>query len=211
MTGSTTPPRLPDGIVVVVKEECATCHSVGSVLRELDDAARVTVYTQDDPRFPESPTPIHDADLAVSWHHGIETVPTVIRVVDGVEVDRTVGWHRDDWVRVTGVDGLGGDLPAMRPGCGSMSVDPDLVDELNVRFGASVLASRRLDIAEAEDEMEMMFTRGWTDGLPVVPPTEARVMRMLTGTTLAPAKVVATVPPDLVEVTVEPIPQPLDE
>ena len=68
---------------------------------------RLTVYTQDDPRFPESPTPIHDADLAVSWHHGIETVPTVIRVVDGVEVERTVGWHRDEWMRVTGVDGLG--------------------------------------------------------------------------------------------------------
>ena len=28
-----------------------------------------------------------------------------------------------------------------------------------------------------------MFDRGWTDGLPVVPPTEARVLRMLTGTT----------------------------
>ena len=48
-----------------------------------------------------------------------------------------------------------------------------------------------------------MFTRGWTDGLPVVPPTEERVMRMLTGTTRAPSDIVATVPPDLVDVTVE--------
>ncbi len=91
----------------------------------------------------------------------------------------------------------------MRPGCGSLSVDPDLVDELRVRFGASVLGSRRVDVADAEDEMEMMFDRGWTDGLPVVPPTEERVMRMLTGTTRAPSDIVATVPPDLVEVTVE--------
>ncbi len=197
MPSPTASPRLPDGIVVVVKEECATCHSVGSVLRQLDDATTLTVYTQDDPRFPESPTPVHDADLAVSWHHGVETVPTVIRVVDGVEVERTVGWHRDEWERVTGIGGLGPDLPL------SMSVDPDLVDELNVRFGASVLASRRIDVADAEDEMEMMFTRGWTDGLPVVPPTEERVMRMLTGTTRAPSDVVATVPPDLVDVTVE--------
>ena len=30
--------------------------------------------------------------------------------------------------------------------------------------------------------MEAMFDRGWTDGLPVVPPTEARVLRMLEGT-----------------------------
>ncbi len=116
---------------------------------------------------------------------------------------RTVGWHRDEWERVTGIDGLGPNLPAMRPGCGSMSVDPDLVDELNVRFGASVLASRRIDVADAEDDIEMMFTRGWSDGLPVVPPTEQRVMRMLTGTSRAPSDVVATVPPDLVDVTVE--------
>jgi hypothetical protein len=181
----------------------ATCHSVGSVLVQLDGAATLTVYTQDDPNFPNDVAAVHDADLAVSWHHGIETVPTVIRVVDGVEIERTVGWHREEWERVTGITGLGPDLPAMRPGCGSMSVDPDLVDALNVRFGASILASRRIDVAQAEDEMEMMFTRGWTDGLPVVPPTEERVMRMLTGTTRAPSDIVATVPPDLVDVTVE--------
>lgn len=203
MVDQRTVPTLPDGVVVIVKEECATCHAVTSVLTQLADATTVTVYTQDDPGFPESPTPIHDGDLAISWHHRIETVPTVIRVVDGEEVERTVGWHRDEWERVTGVVGLGPDLPLMRPGCGSMSVDPDRVDELNVRFGASVLASRRIDVADAEDEMEMMFSRGWTDGLPVVPPTEARVMRMLTGTTRAPSDIVATVPPDLVDVTVE--------
>ncbi|HYN33472.1 MAG TPA: thioredoxin [Ilumatobacteraceae bacterium] len=196
-------PELPDGIVVVVKEECATCHAVGSVLVQLDGATTLTVYTQDDPNFPGDVPSVHDADLALSWHHAIETVPTVIRVVDGVEIERTVGWHRDDWERVTGITGLGPDLPAMRPGCGSMSVDPDLVDALNVRFGASVLASRRIDVAAAEDEMELMFTRGWTDGLPVVPPTEERVMRMLMGTLRAPSDIVATVPPDLVDVTVE--------
>jgi hypothetical protein len=124
-------------------------------------------------------------------------------VVDGVEQQRTVGWYRPDWERVTGVAGLGAGLPEMRPGCGSLSVDPDLVDSLRVRFGASALGSRRIDVADAEDEMEMMFDRGWTDGLPVVPPTEERVMRMLTGTSRGPSDIVATVPPDLVEVTVE--------
>ena len=48
-----------------------------------------------------------------------------------------------------------------------------------------------------------MFDRGWTDGLPVVPPTEARVERMLTGTSRSPADLVAVVPPDLVDCTVE--------
>lgn len=197
-------PTLPDGLVVVVKRECETCRMVIPVLSQLRDAgASLTVYTQDDPTFPEGIDAVHDADLAVSWHHDIETVPTVIRVDAGAETARTVGWSRTEWESVTGVTGLGPDLPAMRPGCGSMSVDPDLVDSLRVRFGASTLLARRVDVASAEDEFEAMFDRGWTDGLPVVPPTEERVMRMLAGTTRAPTDIVAVVPPDLVDVTVE--------
>jgi len=202
-------PPLPDGYVVVVKRECATCRTVVPVLQQLAAAAAtgdgppLTIYTQDDPDFPDDPRAEHDADLAVSWHHDIETVPTLIHVVDGQEVGRTVGWSRVQWNELTGRDDLGPDLPAMRPGCGSMSVDPDLVDGLRVRFGASVLRSRRIEVADLEDDIELMFQRGWTDGLPVVPPTEERVLRMLDGTTRAPDDIVATVPPDLVEVTVE--------
>ena len=197
-------PTLPDGLVVVVKRECATCVMVVPVIEELiNGPLPVTVYVQDDPTFPESLTPIHDADLSVSWHYDIETVPTVLRIENGVEVARTVGWMRDEWLKITGLSSLGVELPDFRPGCGSLSVDPDLVDELRVRFGVSALAARRVEVADAEDEFEAMFDRGWTDGLPVVPPTEQRVMRMLTGTTRQPTDVVAIVPPDLVEITVE--------
>ena len=197
-------PTLPDGLVVVVKRECATCVMVVPVIEQLiNGPLPVTVYVQDDPTFPESLTPIHDADLSVSWHYDIETVPTVLRIENGVEVARTVGWVRDEWLKITGLSSLGVELPDFRPGCGSLSVDPDLVDELRVRFGVSALAARRVEVADAEDEFEAMFDRGWTDGLPVVPPTEQRVMRMLNGTTRQPTDVVAIVPPDLVEVTVE--------
>ena len=201
-----TAPALPDGLVVVVKRECETCRMTVPVLEQLRGGSLpVTIYTQDDPGFPDGVGAIHDHDLAVSWHHEIETVPTVIRVVNGREVARTVGWLRSDWEAVTGIGGLGPDLPVMRPGCGSLSVDPDLVDALRARFSGSSLVARRVDIAAAEDEFEAMFDRGWTDGLPVVPPTEERVMRMLTGTSRAPSDVVVVVPPDLVEVTVEKI------
>lgn len=195
-----TPSTLPDGLVVVVKEECETCRMVAPLLSRLPDA---TVFVQDDPGFPDGVDAIHDDDLAVSWHHDIETVPTVIRVVDGAEVERTVGWMRDEWRRITGVDDLGEDLPPFRPGCGSLSVDPDLVDELRHRFEGGSLRSRRVEIASLEDDIEAMFDRGWTDGLPVVPPTEERVLRMLTGTTRAADEVVVVTPPDLVETTVE--------
>jgi hypothetical protein len=194
---------LPDGLVAVVKEECETCRMVAPLLGEIAAHHVVTVYTQDDPSFPPGIVAIHDEDLGVSWHHAIETVPTLIRVVDGREIERTIGWSRDDWRRLTGVPELGEELPPARPGCGSLSVDPDRVDELRVRFTGSRLRSRRIELAEREDDIEAMFTRGWTDGLPVVPPTEARVLRMLEGTTRPPEAVVATVPPDLVDVTVE--------
>ncbi|MEP7115667.1 MAG: thioredoxin [Ilumatobacteraceae bacterium] len=204
-------PALPNGLVVVVKKECETCQMVAPLLLDLltelpavqSADSSVTIYTQDDPAFPAGTHPIHDADLALSWHHEIETVPTLIRVVDGYEVERTVGWSRSDWQRITGIDGLGEHLPVMRPGCGSMSVDPNLVDALRARFSGEVLRSRRLELADLDDEMEVLFDRGVTDGLPVTPPTEHRVLRMLEGTTRAADDIVAVVAPDLVEVTVE--------
>ncbi|MET0323734.1 MAG: thioredoxin family protein [Ilumatobacteraceae bacterium] len=196
---------LPDGLVVIVKEECETCRMVAPLLADLAGKVDVTVYTQDDPEFPTGLDAIHDADLAVSWHHAVETVPTLIRVIDGQELERTVGWSRAEWQRITGLDGLGEDLPIMRPGCGSLSVDPDRVDALRVRFEGGRLHSRRIELAELEDEFEAMFSRGWTDGLPVVPPTEERVLRMLEGTSRDEQDIVATVPPDLVDVTVEKI------
>ncbi|MFM7870599.1 MAG: thioredoxin family protein, partial [Actinomycetota bacterium] len=202
----TTSLRFPidDGLVVVVKEDCATCRLVVPVIQQLrtPDLA-VEVYVQDDPTFPPGMPVHHDADLSFSWHHDIETVPTLIRVVGGREVQRTVGWNRADWELVTGRGSLGDGLPEFRPGCGSMSVDPDRVDQLRARFTGSVLTARRVDVADAEDEFEAMFDRGWTDGLPVVPPTEERVLRMLQGTSRPADDVVAVVPPDLVEITVE--------
>lgn len=204
-TGTTgTAPPLQDGLIIVVKRDCETCRTVVPVLEQLTAALDdVVVFTQDDPAFPEGIDARDDSELAFSWHHDIETVPTVIKMNDGHEVDRTFGWSRPAWEELTGVDDLGPGLPPMRPGCGSLSVDPDLVDGLRARFGRSILASRRVEVAEAEDVMEAMFDRGWTDGLPVVPPTEERVLAMLEGTNRDPSDIVATIPPDLDDITVE--------
>jgi thiol-disulfide isomerase/thioredoxin len=201
----TAKPVLPDGLVVVVKQECETCRMVTPVLQGLAAAPGIRVYVQDDASFLGAIAHEMDDDLALSWHNEIETVPTLIRAVDGVEIERTVGWSRDEWERVTGVAGLGEGLPVMRPGCGSMSVDPDKVDRLRALHTDGVLTARRVELAQLDDEMETMFERGWTDGLPVVPPTEERVLRMLEGTTRSPSDVVAIAPPDLIELTVEKI------
>jgi len=203
-------PPLPDGFVAVVKRDCPTCELVEPVLVQLADAAAlVGVVTQDDPSFPDlsaagsAPERRFDEDLATSYLWDIETVPTLLRIEDGAEVDRIVGWDRRQWEELTGTPDLGPDLPEWRPGCGSLSVDPSRADDLAARFSASGLHSRRVELAELEDEFEAMWDRGWSDGLPVVPPTEARVARMLTGTRRSPGDVVAVVPPDLVPCTVE--------
>ena len=201
MTDRRARPRLPDGVVAVVKRDCPTCVLVGPVLADLGD--RVVIYSQDDPGFPEGAEARDDRDLTISWHWDIETVPTLLRIEAGEETDRLVGWDRDRWRAFLDDDALGEELPEWRPGCGSLSVDPTRADELRVRFSSSGLRSRRVDVAALEDEFEAMFDRGWSDGLPVVPPTEARVLRMLEGTDRAPDHVVAVVPPDLVECTVE--------
>jgi len=193
-------------LVAVVKRDCPTCSLIEPVLKQLDAADDVTllVFTQDDPTFPSGVAHVqHDDDLSYSYHHDIETVPTLLRVDGDVEQSRVVGWKRDEWETFTGVTDLGPGLPEWRPGCGSLSVDPSLVDELRARFEGHRLRARRVELADLEDDIEAMFDRGWSDGLPVVPPTETRVLRMLQGTTRAPDEIVAVVPPDLVECTVE--------
>ena len=175
---------------------------IARLARELPS---LTVYTQDDPTFPEGVVSVSDLDLAASWHADIDTVPTLIFRENGVETKRTFGWQRSEWRELTGIADLGGELPEFRPGCGSMSVDPDIVDKLRVLYNGEILHSRQIEIATSEDEFEAMFSRGFTDGLPVVPPTPERVMRMLSGTTRDPQEVVAIAPPDLVELTVEKI------
>ncbi|MDG2111992.1 MAG: thioredoxin family protein, partial [Actinomycetota bacterium] len=204
MTGVAVKPALPDGLVVFVKHDCPTCVEIEPVLVELSAHARVTVYTQDDPAFPAGVDGVlDDTSLEVSWHHDIETVPTLIHVIAGSEMARTVGWDRASWEAMTGIDDLGMGIADWRPGCGSLSVDPEHADRLEVLYGGSELHSRRVDFANLEDEFEAMYDRGWSDGLPIIPPTEGRVSRMLAGTSRAPNEVVAIVPPALVECTVE--------
>ena len=196
-------PLLPEGIVAFVKRDCPTCALVVPVLAQLATMRELTVYSQDDPAFPPGLVPVDDRSLEMSWHHRIEAVPTLIRVRGGAETARVLGWHREEWQALTGVEGLGAGLPAWRPGCGSRSVDPDLAPDLAVRFAAAKLRARRVELAPLEDEFEALFERGWSDGLPLVPATEKRVLAMLEATTRAPDEIVAEVPPDLAPCSVE--------
>src|ERR1700674_3509468 len=195
-----------DGLVAVVKRDCPTCELTAPVLGELARCAGITVYTQDDPAFPDSvPGPVHDLALDVSHRLKIEVVPTLIRLEGGREIARTYGWDRGEWQRVTGVMDLGRDMPESRPACGAKNVDPGVIERLKIRFNETGLRSRRIEIGSDEDEQEAMFERGWSDGLPLVPPTEERVLKMLDGTARDPQEVIGLIPPALQPATVEKI------
>ena len=190
--------------VVVAKRDCPTCELVQPVLREIAaSGAELTVYTQDDPAFPEGLAPVDDRSLEQSWRLAIETVPTLIRLESSAETRRTVGWDRTEWTRVTGLGSLGAGLPDFQPGCGSKSVDPGMPEILEVAFGKPPLKARVIDVHAPEDEHELCFSRGWSDGLPVVPPTPVRVLRMLKGTSRDPQETVGRIPPNNVSCTVE--------
>jgi hypothetical protein len=109
---------LPDGLVVFVKRSCPTCELIEDQIREA--AGRVPgfhVVSQDDPAFPRGVAGvIDDRGLDLSWLNHIEAMPTLLRVENGRETGRVVGWDREGWRRLTGIAGLGADLPALRPG-----------------------------------------------------------------------------------------------
>jgi hypothetical protein len=56
-----------------------------------------------------------------------------------------------------------------------------------------------------EDVNRFFYKNGWSYGMPVMPPTEEAVKKMLTGTDLPPDHIVATLPPMLGKATVEKI------
>ena len=195
----------PDGLIAVVKRDCPTCTLIEPVLRQLAAGSEpFTVYSQDDPVFPAGAgAVVDDSELESSYHLDIDIVPTLIRMREGKELARTYGWDRTDWESLSGVRALGTGLPDTRPGCGSKIRDPGMASRLAVRFGNVEFKARRIDVPALADEIEVCYARGWTDGLPVVPPTRERVLEMLGGTRRAPQEVVGVIPPDRIECTVE--------
>ena len=147
--------KLPEGFVAVVKRDCPTCVLVEPVLQEIARGGLpLTVYTQDDPSFPKLDRVLDDTSLERSFRLDIETVPTLIQVENGEERSRVIGWAREEWAALTGLENIGMDLPPNRPGCGSLSVEPANAEKLALRFGDISIHSRRIAIPEMEDDIE---------------------------------------------------------
>lgn len=192
------------GFIAVVKSDCATCLLIEPALREMSERLKILICSQDDPRFPKSIADVRDdTHLELSYRLDVEIVPTLVQMDSGREAHRLVGWRREDWRHLTQLPTLGEDLPGFSPGCGSRSVDPGMPDKLAFKFGDTPLQARRVDVATDQDVHELAFERAWSDGLPLIPPTEERVLRMLAGTTRSPAETIGIIPPDNVPCTIE--------
>ncbi|MGI8421966.1 MAG: peroxiredoxin family protein [Gaiellaceae bacterium] len=113
------------------------------------------------------------APFELSRAFDIRTVPTAVLVgADGTVAETVVGWDADAYERLLSTS-LGDEAPRQKPGCGA-------------RWTYEAAAG-------GLDELEDMLERGWSDGLPVVPPTPERVEAMLAGR--APALSLGPVPP----------------
>ncbi|MEM8974721.1 MAG: thioredoxin family protein [Pseudomonadota bacterium] len=193
-----------DGLHVVVKQDCPTCAMIEPAIRELATRGSLRIYVQDNSSFlNDIDSRIDDAALENSFHLCVEAVPTLISYQGGQEIQRAIGWSRADWQELSGLDDLGSNLPDRRPGCGSLSVQPGVAEVLRAKFGSNGIASRILTTAPYDDEHEICYDRGWSDGFPVVPPTPERILRMLEGTKRDPQDIVGQVPPNLTPCTVE--------
>ncbi|HCD27104.1 MAG TPA: thiol-disulfide oxidoreductase [Gammaproteobacteria bacterium] len=212
-------------VLCFIKEDCPTCIAVLPVLSALHNslAEHIDVYligqTADgNQRMTEQYdlpfSLLDDSTLHVSYASNIEIVPTLmVTEADNQISDALVGFQRDEWQtllqNVAGRLGTAGPtldwdrLPLWRPGCGSLSVDPTHADRLRAEAEDSPIRARNIEIGQLDDPFEFMFDQGFTDGLPVVPPTAERVLRMLAGTRREAQEVVAVMPPNMGEVTVE--------
>lgn len=65
------------------------------------------------------------------------------------------------------------------------------------------LISRRHRLQDGDDAIEFCFTQGWSDGLPVVPPTAERVARLLAAARLEPDRQIAYIEHRAVAITAE--------
>jgi hypothetical protein len=215
-------------LLCFVKEDCPTCGLtmplIEAAMKAADGAVDVLAIGQDRAgnealvkRHQLTVPMLDDSALKVSFKYDIEIVPTIILAdANGVEMRRFVGFGKEDWQELLAeltrmargssapsVDWNG--YPDSRPGCGSKSVEPGIAERLQAEAEGSLLRARRIEIAEQEDVFEFMFDQGLTDGMPVIPPTPERVLRMLTGTRRDAQEVIGTVPPNYAPLTIEKI------
>ena len=204
-------------LVALVKHDCPVCDQLlpvldaaatgGAPIRVLSQSSEADTASQAS-RLGLATVPPLDADLELSQRFDPDAVPAVILLDGGEERARVEGIDRDRLGALAAEAGVAlalDGLPERRPGCASLTRDPQVAAALAARAArrSRRIRSRTLEIGGLEDPFEALFDRGLTDGLPVVPPTPERVVAMLEHTRRDPGDVVGVVPPYDGQATVE--------
>jgi peroxiredoxin len=188
-------------LLLFVSEECPTCTltlrrlaplvpeltaaglTVAAVFEDpLEVAARVARRTAFAGIVLSEPAPYE-----VSGAYELASLPTIVLVDrSGEQIGRVVGWDADALKQLLPVS-VTDEAPRRKPGCAAK----------NTYDAASLRALDRTGF----DELEEMFERGWTDGLPVIPPTPERVEAMLAGHD--PDELLGEMAPAMARVTLE--------
>lgn len=217
-------------VLIFIAADCPVCGEVFGALSQiratLEHNAAVHIISQDEEMLDAEHSmnrrlgrgvfiPHHadvdfsildDSKLAASLRWTPQVLPALVALDnDGDEVHRVEGWVRSEWEQTVSnvASNLGApvpsiaweELPTKLEGCGSKH---GFLDTAGTTIG-----SRQVTIGDEDDEFEFMADAGFTDGLPVVPPTPERVARMLKGTFRDPSEIIAKVPPMMGEATVE--------
>ena len=200
-------------LLLFVSEECPTSamalRNLGPQCRAGDDAGLSAAAVFEDPldtalRVARTlgwtgRVVSQDPPYQASRDYGLLAVPTAVLMDrDGIVLASVIGWNQPALAAL--IERAGGRRgrtalpvpaaaePLRKPGCSSKAaMDPEV----------AAAVSR----PAAADEMEEMFERGWTDGLPVVPPTRQRVDAMLGGADGAIG--IGEVPPSMGAATLE--------
>jgi len=69
--------------------------------------------------------------------------------------------------------------------------------------GEATLQSERVEVSDPLAAIEAYFEKGWTDGLPVVPPTEERIWGMLDAMGKSPEEILGEIPARARKITAE--------
>jgi len=213
-------------LICFIKEDCPTCKTVIPILNACYKAmqGKVDIHligqTLDGNQslieeFDLDIPVLDDSALMVSYAYDLDIVPTLIWVdKKGSQLQRHEGFVKQDWRGLLNevcdfsdsqIQVAWSDLPEWRPGCGSLSVDPLIAERLQAEAEDNPLRARKIEIGDADDTFEFMYDQGFSDGLPLVPPTPERVLRMLAGTRRDPQELIALVAPNMGEATIEKI------
>jgi peroxiredoxin len=199
-------------LLIFAAEECPTCalalRRLAAVVAPLRDAGVGLAVVFEDPldvaarvardaRFTGTVL-AEPAPYDTSRAYALASLPTTFLLdADGSVAGTAVGWDAGALAALVGqaceavgapAPEISGEPPRTKPGCAAKST-----------YDEEMLAL--VESAGAADEVEDMFERGWTDGLPVVPPTRARVDAMLGGRD--PHRSLGEVPPGMGEATLE--------